>query len=722
MFQINDLPISQKFGLVTKVLFGGMAVILVAGIGTAFSIRHSVNVLNETAFGSFQQAASVESQFTKFHAGLYQLTSFSANERDKAQVTKMAEKLTADLARLRPLAASFEDMAQDAMPYLDAARDVIEMAPISPSIALSSMKRVDQKYQVIQDLSHNRTQQADQYRQDAFSGTMTAMSIGGLSMIVIALAVAGGMAWIARKSGDAISTPIKSLTQALTAIADGDLQAEIPGGQRKDEIGVMARAIRGLKDGVEERNAERDAKEQRSAFVDAQSSQFETKVSGMLNMLDQSAQKLLSISQAMQQTTSQAVGLSESVNKSAAHATRDVNAVAATAEELAASINEINRHVVHSAEMTRSAAAGAQDAQGAVSSLVQAAQEIGEVVSMIMIIAKKTNLLALNASIEAARAGEAGRGFAVVADEVKQLADQTARATTEVDDKIRQVQSRTQSAAKAITDILGVVDQLQGISAEISSAVDQQRAATAEIARTVQNVATNTAVIATDIQQVEDAIRSSGTVSHDVLQSANTMTDNADLLQGSVHAFLGVIKSDTDSSPDLTDHFLSRVVQTAKSIEAIFQTALGDGRLGHDDVFDENYVLVPGTDPQQFTTRFTAFTDQHLSALQDGLAQEDDRVLFCACVDRNGYLPTHNSQFSAPQGDDAEWNKAHCRNRRFFDDPTGLAAARNTKPTMIQAYRRDMGHGGTQMMMDISAPIFIDGQHWGALRMGLRKD
>ncbi|GEM_PF-851349 len=722
MFQINDLPISQKFGLVTKVLFGGMAVILVAGIGTAFSIRHSVNVLNETAFGSFQQAASVESQFTKFHAGLYQLTSFSANERDKAQVTKMAEKLTADLARLRPLAASFEDMAQDAMPYLDAARDVIEMAPISPSIALSSMKRVDQKYQVIQDLSHNRTQQADQYRQDAFSGTMTAMSIGGLSMIVIALAVAGGMAWIARKSGDAISTPIKSLTQALTAIADGDLQAEIPGGQRKDEIGVMARAIRGLKDGVEERNAERDAKEQRSAFVDAQSSQFETKVSGMLNMLDQSAQKLLSISQAMQQTTSQAVGLSESVNKSAAHATRDVNAVAATAEELAASINEINRHVVHSAEMTRSAAAGAQDAQGAVSSLVQAAQEIGEVVSMIMIIAKKTNLLALNASIEAARAGEAGRGFAVVADEVKQLADQTARATTEVDDKIRQVQSRTQSAAQAITDILGVVDQLQGISAEISSAVDQQRAATAEIARTVQNVATNTAVIATDIQQVEDAIRSSGTVSHDVLQSANTMTDNADLLQGSVHAFLGVIKSDTDSSPDLTDHFLSRVVQTAKSIEAIFQTALGDGRLGHDDVFDENYVLVPGTDPQQFTTRFTAFTDQHLSALQDGLAQEDDRVLFCACVDRNGYLPTHNSQFSAPQVDDAEWNKAHCRNRRFFDDPTGLAAARNTKPTMIQAYRRDMGHGGTQMMMDISAPIFIDGQHWGALRMGLRKD
>jgi len=98
----------------------------------------------------------------------------------------------------------------------------------------------------------------------------------------------------------------------------------------------------------------------------------------------------------------------------------------------------------------------------------------------------------------------------------------------------------------------------------------------------------------------------------------------------------------------------------------------------------------------------------------------DPRVVFCVAVDRNGYLPVHNPQFSQPQGRDPDWNNAHCRNRRIFDDATGLDAARNTESFLLQSYRRNMGGGQYVMMKDSSAPIMVRGKHWGALRVGYR--
>jgi methyl-accepting chemotaxis protein len=89
-------------------------------------------------------------------------------------------------------------------------------------------------------------------------------------------------------------------------------------------------------------------------------------------------------------------------------------------------------------------------------------------------------------------------------------------------------------------------------------------------------------------------------------------------------------------------------------------------------------------------------------------------------VDRNGYLPTHNRKYSQPQGADPVWNNANCRNRRIFNDRTGLRAGRNTEPFLLQTYRRDMGGGQFVMMKDISAPIIVQGRHWGGLRIGYR--
>ena len=120
------------------------------------------------------------------------------------------------------------------------------------------------------------------------------------------------------------------------------------------------------------------------------------------------------------------------------------------------------------------------------------------------------------------------------------------------------------------------------------------------------------------------------------------------------------------------------------------------------------------------TTRFTAFTDKVLPAIQEPVLKENDRIVFCATVDRNGYLPTHNIVYSKPQGSDPAWNTANCRNRRIFNDRTGLKAGQNTRAFLLQTYRRDMGDGKFVLMKDVSAPIFVGGKHWGGVRIGFK--
>jgi len=162
------------------------------------------------------------------------------------------------------------------------------------------------------------------------------------------------------------------------------------------------------------------------------------------------------------------------------------------------------------------------------------------------------------------------------------------------------------------------------------------------------------------------------------------------------------------------------VLSRAKMIAATFETALAKGEISAGDLFDVNYVPIPQTNPKQYSTRSLAFLDLCLPPIQEPILKLNPDVVFLAAVDRNGYLPVHNEIYSQPQGEDPVWNAAHSRNRRVFDDMTGLLAARNTEELLSQTYPRDLGGGELVLIKDISAPIFVRGKHWGALRMGAR--
>jgi methyl-accepting chemotaxis protein len=163
--------------------------------------------------------------------------------------------------------------------------------------------------------------------------------------------------------------------------------------------------------------------------------------------------------------------------------------------------------------------------------------------------------------------------------------------------------------------------------------------------------------------------------------------------------------------------FIERAMATATEIASAFERLMEEGEVAEEILFDNRYEQIAGTNPKQFRTPYLPLFERVLTPIQERVLASDPRMIFCAAVDRNGYLPVHNLKYSEPQRpDDLVWNAAHSRNRRIFDDRTGLCAARSARPYFIQAYPRDMGGGVVVWMKEIGSPIRVRGKHWGGFR------
>lgn len=165
-------------------------------------------------------------------------------------------------------------------------------------------------------------------------------------------------------------------------------------------------------------------------------------------------------------------------------------------------------------------------------------------------------------------------------------------------------------------------------------------------------------------------------------------------------------------------HPLIAVAQaTARQIEQVFESAIKEGRLTREKLFDTNYRLIANTNPQQYETQYLKVAEEILPPVLNSLLDSDKRMVLCAAVDRNGYVPTHNPNHSRPQRPgDVAWNTIHSRNKRIFDDRAGLVAARSTRPFVVQSYVRELGQGPI-ILREIDAPLRILDRHWGAFRM-----
>ena len=340
---------------------------------------------------------------------------------------------------------------------------------------------------------------------------------------------------------------------------------------------------------------------------------------------------------------------------------------------------------------------------GIVDTLRQVAAAAGQITQ----IALQTRLVAFNASVEAGRAGEAGRGFGVVADAVKDLSAKVEASSKQIMSTVAELDQRVGALAREIQLREGEAPQgaFHRALAEVQGGVGSISAAAVQSRSICDGLNEQMTAIDREMQ------RSSQTLGNATARSEAFLKVSENMIE--VVADCGI---DTDDTP-----YIRGVQEAASQISRLLEDALRTHTVAVADLFDENYQAMAGTNPAQHTTRFVALADRLFPQVQERLLTLNQKVVYCIAVDRNGYVATHNRQYCNPQrSNDPVWNAANSRYRRIFNDRTGLASARNTRPFLLQTYRRDMGGGNFVLMKEAAAPITVNGRHWGGVRLAFQ--
>ena len=496
---------------------------------------------------------------------------------------------------------------------------------------------------------------------------------------------------------------LNRLTAAAQSIADGDLDVEVPV-ESQDEIGRLAATF----------NTMTSVVFRGMQFELAKTNRMVTNIKGAIQQLSSSGSEIMAISAqqsagATQQASAvqQAMTTAEEIAVTARQVAQNAIQVEAQAENANTAGNSSSIAVENALQGMGTLKVQIMTVAEAMVGLGQNSQQIGGIVDIIDEISAQTNLLSLNAAIEAAGAGEAGKRFSIVANEVKRLAERTAEATKQIKTLIEQIQRATNTTiilteegtkgvdaanllvarvADELQEILGLIKETTTAAREIKYSTQQQTSASEELASTIVEVRDVAAQVASSAQETSQAIVE--------------LTSLAERLKE-------MMEEELQAKGKAKTQFGARMM------ERILGQAISSGKLTLADLFDEDYQPIPGTNPQKYHTRFDRFCDATLTNKQDEFLN-DSQVVFAILIDRNGYLPTHNSRYTQPLTGDYDKDLKGNRTKRLFNDKVGLAAAKNEKEVLVQVYNRDTG----ERIWDISSPIYIQGQHWGAFRIG----
>jgi methyl-accepting chemotaxis protein len=497
--------------------------------------------------------------------------------------------------------------------------------------------------------------------------------------------------------------PLKELTRAAERITEGSLEEQIKV-ESHDEVGQLASAFNKMTQVI---------------------------VKNLQGEIDKSNRMVLSVKAAIQQLSTSAnelMAISAQQASGSAEQAAAVQQATTTSEEIAATAKQVSDNAGRVEALADNAAASSSDGQSAVSAAVDGmsqlkvqvqsiaeamlelgenSQKIGGIIDIIDEISDQTNLLSLNAAIEAAGAGEAGKRFSIVANEVRRLADRTAEATNQVKSLIVQIQQATNSTimlteegSKGVDAASGLVANISAALQKITAAVAETNSAASEIKLMTQQQTTASEQMTETIVEVRDVAVQVAASSQETTQSISELTSLAERLQDMVEE-------------NLQAKGEAAAITGAREMERVLTAAVDSGRFSLADIFDENYQQIPGTDPKKYHTKYDRYLDETIKDYQDSFLK-NEMVSFAVLVDRNGYLPTHNTKFSQPLTGDYKTDLVGNRTKRIYDHDVGIKAARNLEGVLTQPYERDTG----EKMLDISTPVYVKGKHWGAFRIG----
>jgi methyl-accepting chemotaxis protein len=347
-----------------------------------------------------------------------------------------------------------------------------------------------------------------------------------------------------------VTKPVRGIGEVMRALTEGKLDVDVPYVKQGTEIGSMARKVAVFKqNAIDKKTLEEQQRiqtikteEEKKRMGEKLAKDFEATVLAVVEIVASATEDMQVNAKNLADVADKTSEQSATVVAETERTASNIQSVSAAIEELSTSFNEISLKVAESANMSNDAVEEVKRADKTISTLSDAAEQIGDVVKLIRDIAGQTNLLALNATIEAARAGDAGKGFAVVAGEVKNLANQTANATEEIAKKISTVQNVSLESVNAIHEIEKTILETSKIAGDISEAVQQQSAAAREISGNIQEASLGTAKTLESITDVNKEAGISRTAAGEVLTDSTKLFEQSGLLRNEIQAFLAKIR------------------------------------------------------------------------------------------------------------------------------------------------------------------------------------
>jgi methyl-accepting chemotaxis protein len=496
--------------------------------------------------------------------------------------------------------------------------------------------------------------------------------------------------------------PIKVLSAQVAEIAkgEGDLTRIIPI-KSHDEIGLLGEEVNHLTQKIRE--------------IIASLYQQACLIGSSVCELAAGTERIVKTSESQKEGAAAVAVAAEEMAQTIHGVADNTHRAAALSAQVDSAANDGMAVVQQTCDCMRSIADSVQETLQGIRQLEGSSNQIGDMLNLIEDIADQTNLLALNAAIEAARAGEAGRGFAGVADEVRALAEKTTKSTREIERIVASIQQESQRAVGLINresqlvqtgltqaeDARNRLEAIRQHAYESKEMIDQIAVASEEQSAT-------TGESAGKIHHVSEISSETNAMMQKSAEAFGQFSEVVEQIYGTVGKF---------SVGNYHDQIKAYVKELHDGVQQVIAEALQRGTISEADLFDRAYKPYPQkTEPPKFTTRFDSFFDRAVSPLQETIVNRDSNVLYAICFDDKAYVPTHNQRYSKPLTGNPEQDRNNNRTKRIFSDHTGSRCAANLDGILLQTYRRDTG----EILNDISLPVYINGRHWGGIRIGYK--